>query len=263
MPQTQTKIRRGIIMILDSLSYQKVKQIKDGIIDQHSIFKDLTNWMNKTFEYNILCCGYYRERINAKDPYTINRLDLYAFDNFTYFRMQEDGFNLREYGKNYPNEEKTLNHFKGLLVKNKISTFSLFNKPTIYSTLEKTDYDKIFVDPKGLFVISHSFEMAYREEIIQINSNSLKELIKNQFSNFKIYKVDFFFGCINIFYESIIDKAKYDEDGTSEKVKRACFEYIKTKDEYDLIKINNFSFQTESDELIRTKYDGNYFNYYR
>ncbi|RED66140.1 hypothetical protein [Cohnella lupini] len=249
-------------MILDESSYQLVKKIKDGDIKQHPLFIELSNWMNQEFGYNILCCGYHHEKIDSKPPYMINRLDIYSNDNEALIRMQQDGFNMREYGKNYPNEEKTLSYFLNLVSKYSIPKFSFLRRPNYYSTLDKTERDKIFIEEDRLFVIGHSFEMAYREELISSFSKQLEEEIFKHFTSIKIFKIDFFFGSIYVFYKSIEDKEKYDMDKTSEEIKECCFQFIKDKDEYKYISYDNLSFVTDSDELVQAKHNG-YLNYYR
>jgi hypothetical protein len=179
--------------------------------------------------------------------------------------MREDGFNLGVFGVKSPRVEQTLECMRQLIADNHIpQRFPFYRNPKKYSTLHLKYDEKIIIETKNLFVISHSFEEAYKENTLKTNSKAIVELVNFNFPYINIFKVMIILGSIYVFYNTTKDKEKYDKDGTSDDIRNVCFRYIKDKDEYGYFqKEYNISFHTDSDEKVKQEYEGNYYYYFK
>ncbi|WP_127584180.1 hypothetical protein [Paenibacillus koleovorans] len=245
--------------------YVQVKKHKDRLILQQPIFQSLSDFLQVNFGYDVLCCGYYRKRMKSLPSYVINRLDIYSADNASFSKMREDGFTQNLHGVTAPKVEQTLDYIKKLIVDHRVpQRFPFYRNPKIYSTLHLKVNEKLIIETNRLFVMSHSFEQAYREFSLTNQSKSIVNLINSTFPSLPIYRVLINFGSIFVFFQTDADKEKYDLDGTSEEIRNVCFYYLKEKDEYGLYREkHHVPFQTDSDEKVKKEFEGSYFYYFK
>ncbi|NBD22331.1 hypothetical protein [Paenibacillus glycinis] len=251
-------------MIIDVGLYAPVKRIKDGLQAQRPIFAEMTSFLKDTFGYDILCCGYLHERIEGERPYFVNRLDIYANDNETYGLMMENGFNVRYNGQSSTQETEALHHFLRLAAEHRVPhSFPLLRHPRKYASLLLKDTDKLYIDTKQLFPICHSFEDAYKGNLLNRNADELKALIVGRFPDRWIYRVYVSSERIYVFYDTIRHEDENDANGTTEEIKNLCHAYIRSLDEYGYFNQTANLVQTDSDEIVKQRYGGNYYYYFK
>lgn len=229
-------------------SYVDTKLVKQGLKKMNPVFQELADWINRKYAVEVL--NIYYDKIEEANGYR-PRLEVI-------FELPVDGIKFRDKNSiNYDSRKQSdiSAKFAEIVLANSQKPKKLLDR---FIHLSKS-YN---YDIENLLVIFSSFEPIAKEEA---NSNVTQEEIdglKEKYGDFNFWEISKFFSRTTFFFYTDEQLSKYKNDRLMEKLRIDYFNILKKHDEFDYIKLEDFSIAFDSKENLDKNYKGNWYFYY-
>lgn len=223
--------------------YNDALMVKRGVRKMNSVFEQLANWIDYTYETKVLSI-YYDEIGKDKRP----RLNIILENSkdSNKFRDSEGYYNVLI-------QHQIITKFTQIL------EIQRSNKLTFFEKLKVSFFNKKY-NTINLLIISTEFETYNRERISGLIPNKEFEILKTELTLPEVYSILWYGDTATLILNTDVQITEYKINGKENYIRNTIYESFKKYDEFDYIKPNDNILCLESLENINRKYGS--FEYY-